>query len=229
MATEYKWNCPVSVKKEAKYRVKQEKDKYVVGVTYKTQEGEYWTPTIDSHPKLVQMVNAVKMEINDSFGGAFYINEYRQVIVPTINGYFYAGEYNDDLIFELEGRKISGRAFDKNGDTIAIGGDWDGGLMGIPYILCAGGDDIKFEMEIRQNVWLRKKLSQTSGALDTQKLARRLCNVIGDYKGGRFYINEFREMFKPKTNDATKEVIYIYLGSLKDSDPWFSKPKFDQE
>jgi len=91
----FKGNCPQSVRKDAKYHIRLKNGEYVVGINYTTEMGEYWTPTTTEHPQLVEMVNRVKSAVQERSGGAFYINEFRQVIVPTPQGYLLAGEYKE--------------------------------------------------------------------------------------------------------------------------------------
>ena len=53
-------NCPSNVNKDAKYTVKLEQGEYVVGIFYRSSDGELWYPTSGNHPELVEMVNKVK-------------------------------------------------------------------------------------------------------------------------------------------------------------------------
>lgn len=225
MAIIYKGNRPESVKKDAKYRIVSEDGKPVVGMSYTTATGEHWAPTVDNHPDLIRKVNAVKSEINGVLGGQFYINEYRQVIVPAKDDYYYAGEYLNDLSFNFEGQTLSGQAVDEDGNQLEEGDDWENALMGIPYIICAGGNDIRYELQLRPKVKVRARLSKVTSSKQAADLAHRLSGLIGHYQGGRFYINEYEEMFKPINMGAW--VKYIYIGKLKDTDPWFPKPKYD--
>ncbi len=224
-------NCPVSVKKDAKYHIRLEKKSYVVGISYSTENGEYWTPTTTDHPALVEMVNSAKKEFNAQPGGAFYINEFRQVIVPTLEGYFLVGEYRDVLSFKIKddaGRdvEISGRALNWDLTPMKPGDEWSGCLMGIPYILTAGGNDIRFEIQLSENHYRKIPLSKATNPMAAKNLARRLCGVIGDEQGGRFYINDMKEMFKPVTRNGF--VSYIYLGKLNKNDQWFPKELFEK-
>ena len=223
-------NCPESVRRDARYRIRLEKGSYVVGISYTTGDGEYWTPTTTEHPRLVEMVNEVKRAINDQPGGGFYINEFRQVIVPagTEGKYYLAGEYEAPLSFRIRdeaGRDvvISGKAEDWNGNPLRPGDEWAGCMMGIPYVLTSGGNDIRFEIQLSENHFRRIPLSRATDPVRARALARRLTEVIGNEKGGRFYINDMREMFKPV---GLTFVNYIYLGALRPEDPWFPKELF---
>ena len=90
-------NCPSNVNKDAKYTVRLERGEYVVGIYYLSNDGELWYPSSANHPDLVEMVNNIKNHFAGSPGGAFYINEYKQVLVPVIGeekDYYIAGEYH---------------------------------------------------------------------------------------------------------------------------------------
>lgn len=93
-------------------------------------------------------INEIKQHFNGAPGGPFYINEYKQVLVPVGRGadYYYAGEYHEPLIFEFEGgHRISGEALDPNGIPLNLGDIWRGPRPGgIPYRLAAGGKDIYY-------------------------------------------------------------------------------------
>src|SRR5690554_2311107 len=93
----FQGNRPSNVNKDAKYSVKHEAGNYVVGIYYKTNDGEIWYPISEDHSELVEMVNEVKIHFTGSPGGAFYINEYRQVLVPC------AGR-SEEHTFELQSR-----------------------------------------------------------------------------------------------------------------------------
>ncbi len=67
----------------------------MVGLTYEEEEDRNWHLSTEEHSDLVDMVNAVKLEYNGKIGGPFYINEYKQVIVPVKDSpnYYLAGTY----------------------------------------------------------------------------------------------------------------------------------------
>src|SRR5829696_2314947 len=96
-------NCPHNVSKDAKYSVRCI-DSHVF-LLYATAEGELWRMSTKAHPALAEMVNDVKRTHGSSDNGPFYINEYKQVIVPVGESaqYYFAGTYNEPLRFEFEG------------------------------------------------------------------------------------------------------------------------------
>jgi hypothetical protein len=162
------------------------------------------------------MVNAVKEEMVGTAGGAFYINEFRHVIVPADRDYYYAGTYEAPLEFKFEEKVIGPKA----PANVRPGDEWPGPHAGIPYILTAERTDIRYESEPRSNVIRRELLSASVGDAAAASLARRLAR----YKGGsgRVYINEAREFFAPVQD--TSRWTYLYLGNLGDN-PWFPEPR----
>ena len=187
----FEGNWPGNVNKDSKYSIRSESRKYVVGVEYRTRDGEKWYPTAGDHEDLVNMVNQVKLATNGTPGGPFYINEYRQVIVPSSEGkYYYAGDYTNNLVFVFEGHSISGDAMGLDGTPLAPGSRWDGPHPGIPYVVKANGQDIYYTKQIRPRVKKDSYLSDYVGKDRAKEVAR----AIGRFKmgGGRIYINEYR-------------------------------------
>jgi hypothetical protein len=216
-------NCPRNVAKDAKYSIKYESGDFVVGILYRAAEGERWYPTTHDHPKLVEMVNQVKSSLTGSPGGSFYINEYCQVIVPCVGerDYYLAGEYSQALQFEFEGHILSGNAVNLSGEPLQPGDKWAGPHPGISYVLKSKASDIYYELEIRPQVTKRVTLTDCHGRAVVKPLLHQTGRIKG-FEGGRFYINEFRQMFAPGT---TKEgVEYYYIGHLENLDIWFPKP-----
>src|SRR6185436_18992418 len=101
-------NCPRNVSKDAKYGVRGTDGR--VGLTYCTADDERWHMTTEAHRELADMVNDVKRTHGSGPNGPFYINEYKQVIVPVGDAtkYYIAGTYSQPLQFEFDGRTISG-------------------------------------------------------------------------------------------------------------------------
>lgn len=219
----YNWNLPKNVSRDAKYAVRRNKGQMEVGLLFRTDFGEEWTMSTDAHPELVEMVNAVKIEGTGSPAGGFYINEYRQVIVPAADGsekYYLGGEYYKELEFELDGQVVSSRAVSLKGEPLKPGETWEGVHPGIPYVLKAGGKDISFKHPIRPNVTREELLSKHTTASGALALATRIRTIKG-FDGGRFYVNERRHMFAPLTGEDGLN--YVYLGDIKFEDAWFPK------
>jgi hypothetical protein len=221
---EFGGNCPRNVSRDAKYAVRSQRDGAVVGLIYRTASGEQWHPTTEAHPDLVTMVNAVKTGVGDAPNGPFYINEYAQVIVPVGSDarYYLAGEYEDPVEFSFEGNDLSGRGVDLDGRPLQPGDRWTGPHPGIPYVLRAGGGNIYYERTVRQDVTRRVWLSDYVGAEDATDTARRIEAVKGA-QGGRFYVNEWCEIFAPVQRAG--QLSYWYIGHLDLlAEPWFPKP-----
>ena len=217
-------NCPSNVNRDAKYTVRFEKGEYVVGIYYLSDDGELWYPSNANHPDLVEMVNDVKTHFSGSPGGAFYINEYKQVLVPVKGeekDYYLAGEYDQPLEFEFEGKILSGNAKDLEGKSINPGDIWVGPHPGISYVLKAGARDISYKYWIRPRVEKEVRLTDCIDIKEAEKVALEIARFKGT-DGGRFYINEFCQIFTPKTGD--RGLNYIYIGKITDLRYWFPKP-----
>jgi len=218
----FKGNCPKNVSKDAKFAVRSSGGGPVIALRYLTADGEEWLATTENHPELVRMVNAVKISKGDAPNGPFYVNEYSQVIVPVADGtYYFAGDYGTRLRFEFEGTTLSGEGVDLTGRQLSPGDTWDGPHPGIPYILKAGGGDVYYQAQLRPNVTKKVELSSEVGPSAAQGFADRIHAVKG-WQGGRFYVNEWRELFAPvNRSDA---LTYVYIGHLSEDEPWYPRP-----
>ena len=221
-------NCPRNVVKDAKYSVRTDTTTggqrgAVITLVFRAAEDERWYATTDAHPNLVNMVNAVKLGLGLPPNGAFYINEYKQVIVPTAasDRYYYAGQYEEPLRFEFEDKVLSGDAVDLDGHPLSPGDTWVGPHPGIRYKLTAGGSDIAYTTHPRPRVEKTLSLSALIGADRAAAVAARIRDVKG-FAGGRFYVNEFRTIFSRVSEG--QEWRYVYIGRL-DMENWFPTPQ----
>jgi len=216
-------NCPKNVSKDAKYAIRSGPTGPVVALTYISANQERWFATTKDHPDLVAMVNRVKTEMGDAPNGPFYINEYGQVLVPVGEGatYYQPGEYDMPLRFRFEGNVLSGEGIDLDGRPLKPGDIWTGPHPGIPYQLKAGRPDIYYRSSPRPNVETQIFLSAVVGADAAAATAERIRRVKG-WNGGRFYLNEWREMFAPV--NGREDLVYQYIGHLEGTEPWFPKP-----
>lgn len=212
-------NCPHNVARDAKYGVDIDGR---VGLTYRSADDERWHLTTKAHPELAEMVNDVKRTQGRGSGGPFYVNEYKQVIVPVGDEvqYYFAGTYDEPLEFEFDGKTISGKALDLNGKPLRPGDTWEGPHAGIPYVLTAAGDDIYYRTFPRPDVERRVKLSVQRGRSAAGQIARLLSAFKGA-GGGRFYVNEFCSVFSPI--NRADGLQYLYIGQI-DLDSWFADP-----
>lgn len=220
---DFRGNCPKNVSKDAKYTIRRgESGSLVVAIIYETKEGEKWYASTEDHPELVRLIGAVKEACDQPPLGSFYINEYKQVIVPVTGTtkYYLAGTYDKPLRFTFEDKVLSGEPRDLSGKTLTPGNEWTGPHPGIPYVLTAGGNDIKYTKEPRPNVTQDILLSRAVGR-DTAKIVADMIRKIKGYEGGRFYVNEFCSMFTPMTQG--EEFKYVYIGQL-DLTKWFPDP-----
>jgi hypothetical protein len=217
-------NRPSNASKDAKYGIGMgDSGQLEVGLLYRAADGEKWHATDGRHPELVRMVSAVKSEIGGSDRGPFYINEFGMVIVPAGDDaeYYYAGDYDGELIFQFEGHRLCGDGTDLQGNPLAEGDVWIGPHPGIPYVLSPRKPDVYYEAQVRPRVTKEIWLGDSIGASAAEAFALRVRRIKG-HQGGRFYINEWREIFAPREGATGWE--YIYIGHLELDEPWFPKP-----
>ena len=215
MCDTYIGNIPSNVGKDAKYSVVSGDAGYEIRLVYLLGATERRLLTTDAHQVLVAMVNKVKQEFNGQPGGAFYINEFRHVLVPTINGAcYFAGLYREPLVFDLDGAKI----FAEAPQGLQPGNEWIGPRVGSRYKLKAGAHDISYT---RKDGSLEKEhcLSAYHSAAIAAVLAQRI-GVVKGVGGGRIYLNEASEFFAPPQIPGHP---FVYLGCLGDH-PWFPNP-----
>jgi hypothetical protein len=213
-------NCPHNVSKDAKYTVRGTDGR--IALEYCVDDVTRWHLSTKAHPELAAMVNAVKRTFGSGPNGPFYVNEYKQVIVPVgpAATYYYAGNYDQPIRFERDGKTISGEPIDPEGKPMQPGQTWHGPHAGIPYVLTAAGDDVYYRTFPQPDVERRVKLSRERGKGIAQQIARLLSAFKGA-GGGRFYVNEFRVVFSPINSDDG--LAYIYIGQI-DLDSWFTDP-----
>lgn len=208
----YPGPIPSNVSKDAKYSIRSGPDGYVVKLLFRLTAREEALLATDRHTALVDMVNAVKIEHTGKPGGAFYINEFCDVIVPCDGNYYFADTYQKVLEFEFEGQIIGPRA----PEGLRPGDEWPGPHVGVAYTLKAGATDIEYKRPLRDRVTETVRLSDFHDEADVSALTRRFASIKGP-GGGRIYVNECGEAFSP-TRDGHK-----YLGHLGE-DVWFPAP-----
>jgi hypothetical protein len=210
---------PSNVSKDAKYSVVSgPADGMVVRLVYRVSDRERELLTTEHHDRLVEMVNLVKIELSGQAGGAFYINEHFDVLVPsqTGDGCYYAGTYERLLQFEFEGGLISPHP----PSDLRPGDPWPGPHVGIKYTLAAGGNDIYYRRMTTPTRREDCRLSDCNSPSRAAELANRLATIKGR-EGGAIYINEAGEFFAPISIDGN--LTYLYLGPLAES-AWFPAP-----
>ena len=213
----YPGMVPSNVGRDAKYSVVWGAEGQMeVRLIYRISAGERVLLTTDRHEALVEIVNDIKVGANGAPGGVFYINEYRDVLVPTTEGCFFAGDYQADLEFNFEGTTLGPRA----PAALEPGEPWPGPHAGVRYGLTADGSDVKYA-KVDGNRELTEYLSNQTSSTSARDLAQRLGGIKG-LGGGRIYINEATEFFTPIARGG--HVVYTYLGSLREDDPWFPAP-----
>jgi hypothetical protein len=216
VASRYRGNIPSNVSKDAKYSVVRGSRGWEIRLIYRLNATERALVTTGEHPELVEMVNEVKEDATGSPGGAFYINEYRHLLVPTDEVCLFAGRYTPLLRFSFEGHDISPEA----PPALSPGDSWPGPRVGTAYVLTADGTDIRYRVETRPNVLADRRLSTEIGKGPATKTARR----IAPHKpgGGRIYVNEAFECFGPAA--GTDGLAHVYFGRI-DASEWFAEPE----
>jgi len=215
MARRYMGNAPSNVNKDAKYSIVRGSGDWEIRLVFRISSAERALVTTSSHPEVIELVNAVKEDVNGGPGGAFYINEYKHVLVPTQDGCMYAGRYLPLLRFRFEGQEISPEA----PSGLRPGDDWTGPRVGIAYVLTADGSDVRYRVETRPNVLADRKLSAEIGKGQATKTARQLAHHKPG--GGRIYVNEAFECFGPAPGGDG--LTHIYLGKIEEA-AWFQEP-----
>ncbi len=237
----YRGVWPQNVSRLAKYAVRSIDGEWKITVLYEAEEGLRYLAVQNDDKELADRINNVKIAFSDQPGGAFYINEYRHILVPVSiaskaagsgSHYYFAGRLRHDLVFEFEGKSLSSKPIDWDGNKINPGDSWVGPRPGIPYVLAAGGTDIYFKSpaltkdeppQVRPCMMRKVHLS---GVLKDKaavgRAVRPVANIRG-HKGGRFYVNENGAMFSPKQDDDGNGLDYIYCGQIDPSN-WFPEP-----
>lgn len=239
--TLYRGVWPQNVSKLAKYAVRWEGE-WKVTVLYDLGNGERYLAVEDGSDELVDRINDVKSTLQNQLGGAFYINEYRHVIVPVTSprggaDYYFAGRLDGDLTFEFEGKPLTTKPIRRDGTPLARGDRWSGPRPGIPYVLAAGAADVYYESPsltdddppaVRPRVTRKVYLSKV--VPDKAAVARAIAPVsaVRGHQGGRFYVNEHGAMFTPVGTGDGNGIDYVYCGQL-DLTAWFPEPPVPRE
>lgn len=236
----YRGVWPQNVSKLAKYAVRFLDGAWKITVLYEAGSGLRYLAVEGAGAELAQLVNGVKTALRDQPGGAFYVNEYKHVLVPVADAsrsgfgshYYHAGRLDADLSFEFEGRPLTTRPVGPDGAPLNPGDGWVGPRPGIPYVLAAGGGDIYYESpaltdddppRVRPSTTRRVELSKVLGDRTAVGRAVRPVASVRGHQGGRFYVNEHGAMFSPVQAGDGDGLDYIYCGEI-DRNAWFPEP-----
>jgi hypothetical protein len=232
---------PQNVSRLAKYALRVIDGDWKITVLYDVGEGLRYLAVEGGSQDLIERLNSIKTTFQDHPGGAFYVNEYRHVLVPVrapaaetgVRVHYYcAARLNGEFRFEYEGRPLTTRAV-QEGIPLNPGARWVGPRPGIPYVLTAGGRDIYYETpaltdaetpSVRPMTTRRVELSKVLGNKGSAlKAASPIASLRGD-QGGRFYVNEHGAMFTPVAAGDGNGLDYLYCGQV-DFGNWFPEPK----
>lgn len=238
LLTLYRGIWPQNVSRLAKFGVRFHHDAWQVCVLYEAGSGLRYLALDEERGDLARRVNEIKTEFGHAPGGAFYVNEYRHVIVPVDSGdgsshYYFSGYLDGELTFTFEGVPLSTRPVRPDGSPLAPGDSWVGPRPGIPYVLAAGGDDVHYRTPaltathpptVRPLMTQHVKLSKV---LRNPVLVRRAVEPIvriRGHQGGRFYVNEHGAAFTPVHEGDGNGINYVYCGMI-DRTAWFPEPR----
>lgn len=236
----YRGLWPQNVSKLAKYAIRFVEGMWKITVLYEAGEGLLYLAVEGTEDSLVQEINAIKQTLNNLPGGAFYVNEYRHVLVPvqghTSSGsgshYYYAGRLYTDLEFGFEGNPLITKPIHSDGTPMRPGEKWIGPRPGIPYVLSAGAGDIYFETPALTDDDPPRLLPMTTRRVQLSKILsnrQMLSNAVSPiaavrgHQGGRFYVNEHGAIFTPAIAGDGNGINYIYCGQIN-RNAWFPDP-----
>lgn len=239
MPTLYRGLWPQNVNKLAKYTVSFVDGQWRVTVGFDVGDGLRFLAIEGGETGVAKLVNEVKNAAANQPGGAFYINEYRHILVPVKAGatseYYYAGRAEDDFVFDFEGKPLTTRPVNADGQPLRPGEKWYGPRPGIPYVLAAGGNDIYYESPaltetspptVRPNMTRKVQLSKVVGDRGTVLAAIKPIADLRGHQGGRFYVNEHQAIFTPVAAGDGNGLDYVYCGQI-DRSAWFPEPKVE--
>ena len=238
MNTLYRGVWPQNVARLAKFGVKSIDGIWKVAVLFESGQGLQYLAVEGGAPGIAEAVNAVKLAFHDTPGGAFYVNEYRHIIVPvrsesvTGSDYYYAGGLDVDFQFEFEGQPLTTRPVNPDGTPLTPGDRWVGPRPGIPYVLAAGGGDIYYETPALTDtnppavIPSTKRKVLLSKVIWNKALVAKAVQPIAKFRGhlgGRFYVNEHGALFTPVDAGDGNGLEFIYCGQIQKS-AWFPEP-----
>lgn len=233
----YRGAWPQNVSKLAKYSVHRLDREWRVTVQVELDEGLRYLAVHGGGEEVASLVNRVKQHAGADLGGAFYVNEYRHIVVPVKDKshgvvYYAAGRLDEDFEFDFEEQPLSTAAVDPEGNPLSPGDRWIGPRPGIPYVLASGAKDVYHVRpalteddppRVRERTSQKFLLSKSpAGIAGLQAVLAPLLKVRG-YEGGRFYVNEHRALFSPVDAGDGNGIDYIYCGQL-DLASWFPEP-----
>ena len=239
--TLYRGLWPQVIGKSAKYAVRNIDGEWKVTINYDIGEGLRYLAVDRGGKEIALAVNRIKMAVVGQEGGAFYINEYKHLLVPVkkknTSHYYIAGKLDSgfDFDFDFEGHQLTTKPVDLDGNPLSSGDKWVGPRPGIPYVLAAGGKDIRYDTpaltdsnppEVRENV---THIIQLSKLLNDQTLLAKAIQPILDIRGsqgGKFYVNEHSAIFTPVDRGDGDGLNYFYCGQI-DLNAWFPEPQIN--
>ncbi len=226
---------PTYVRDLAKYVVYCEDGKWKIGVLCAIGDKTRYLAVEGSREEIDTLINAAKSVLGEQSRGAFYINEYRHIIMPgsressSVIPYYFIGKLESDLFIEFEGRYHANRPVGNDGKSLSLGEAWLGPHPGIPYSLTEDTKDIYYECcdlsSGRPQQILPARKRYLSRALGNEIVAMQVASSLANYcsRKGRFYVNEHGTLFTPKGYGDGNGYDYVYCGQI-DPFAWFPEP-----
>lgn len=226
---------PIYVRNLAKYFVHCEDGKWKIAVRYEIGDEIRHMAVEGAREEIDTLINAVRSAFGKRSCGAFYVNEYRHIIMPvshkpsSVIPYYFIGKLESDLHIKFGGRSLETKPFGNDGKTLSSGEAWHGPHPGIPYSLTEDAKDIYYECPALSSgdpprilPAARKYLSL---ALGNKDVAMQVASSIANYcsRKRRFYVNEHGTLFTPKGYGDGNGYDYVYCGKI-DPSAWFPEP-----
>ena len=150
----FQGNCPRNPFTTGKYHLRQVNGLWTIQSDFRIGSETIRSVSTGHIPLVNMLINGRRQSGGGSPGGAFYINEFSQVLIPDRSSphYYLVGEYDALLKFEVEGNSISADGSGSLTKPLVIGDEWTGPRHGIPYNLSLsnGSPGIRYERKVNE-------------------------------------------------------------------------------
>ena len=133
------------------------------------------------------------------------------------------GEQDESSVFEksLLGQQLGSIIYDFNLiEALKLGIVPSYTILHYGLGLSAGEKDIAYERELRKGVTVTVKLSESRSGEQAKEVASMIM-AVKDPQGGRFYVNEYLNVFAPRMEGLFTD--YFYCGRIN-LENWFPEP-----
>jgi len=188
-------------------------------VEWDSSDGRSICPACDCNniEELVKAINKAKIRMSGGEGGAFVINEFGQVIVPSIWGYgerLLVGEVEGVLLFE---DPCGGDIIDLSDDTgLQTNDPWDKPYVGVQYNLHRDSNIYYYDSELGSSEYPPKQ---------DRELIKKL-RKIRRYGAVRFIVNQYglvlTKIPEGEYREDDDKWVPVYVGRINHN-LWFRK------